>query len=51
MKIEVTLHLEVDVSDNALSTGSVMERVDNVISDNLTDKGDDIVTITKVWSE
>ena len=50
-KVQVTLNLELDLTDSGITAHAVMERLDNIIADELTDKGDDIITIKRVESE
>ena len=51
MKVELNLILDVEVADNSITTSSMLERVDNLISDSLNGVGDDVVTINSVETE
>ena len=51
MRVELNLILDVEVADNSITTSSMLERVDNLISDSLNGVGDDVVTINSVETE
>lgn len=50
VNLSITLNLELDC-DLGISASSMMERLDNVISDALTNAGDGKIMITRVESE
>ena len=50
VNLSITLNLELDC-DLGISASSMMERLDNVISDALTNAGDGRIMITRVESE
>ena len=51
MKVELNLILDVEIADNSITTSSILERVDNLVSDSLNGIGDDVVTINSVETE
>lgn len=50
INLSITLNLELDC-DISITAPSMMERLDNVISDALTNAGDGRIMITRVESE